>query len=80
MDPILASIGAKQEELLAFVREMVNIETPSGDEAGITQFAFLDGHVEAIANSTSSDVLRMYSAIGDGDNPNDPGDGTDTNN
>ena len=46
---------------------------------GTTQFAFLDGHVDAIANSTSNDVLRMYSAIADGDNPNDPGDGTDTN-
>ena len=44
-----------------------------------TQFAFLDGHVDAIANSTSNDVLRMYSAIADGDNPNDPGDGNDTN-
>jgi prepilin-type N-terminal cleavage/methylation domain-containing protein/prepilin-type processing-associated H-X9-DG protein len=45
---------------------------------GVTQFTFLDGHVEAIDNATSTDVLRMYSAIGDGDNPNDPGDGTDT--
>ena len=46
---------------------------------GVTQFAFLDGHVEAIDNASSTNVLRMYSAIGDGDNPNDPGDGTDTN-
>lgn len=50
MDPILASIGAKQEELLAFVREMVNIETPSGDEAGITQFAeLLEARLAGIA-------------------------------
>jgi len=46
---------------------------------GVTQFAFLDGHVEAIANTTSREILRMYSAIGDGGDPTDPGDGTDTN-
>jgi len=46
---------------------------------GITQFVFLDGHVDALSNSTSRDVLRMYSAIGDGDDPSDPGDGTDLN-
>jgi prepilin-type N-terminal cleavage/methylation domain-containing protein len=46
---------------------------------GITQFVFLDGHVDPLSNSTSLDVLRMFSAIGDGDDPNDPGDGSDTN-
>ncbi len=44
---------------------------------GITQFVFLDGHVDALSNSTPRDVLRMFSAIGDGDDPTDPGDGTD---
>jgi prepilin-type N-terminal cleavage/methylation domain-containing protein len=36
---------------------------------GITQFVFLDGHVEAIANLTEPLILKMYSAIGDGNNP-----------
>jgi hypothetical protein len=40
---------------------------------------FLDGHVDALSNSTSRDILRMFSAIGDGDDPSDPGDGTDLN-
>lgn len=50
MDPILAWMQAKQEELLTFVREMVEIETPSGDEAGITQFAgYLENRLAGIA-------------------------------
>ena len=36
---------------------------------GITQFVFLDGHVEAIANLTDPLILKMYSAIGDGSDP-----------
>lgn len=36
---------------------------------GITQFVFLDGHVEAIANLTEPIILKMYSAIGDGNDP-----------
>jgi len=44
----------------------------------ITPFVFLDGHVESIDNGTSRDVLLMYSSIGDGGDPTDPGDGTDT--
>lgn len=39
MDPILAWMQAKQQDLIAFLREMVEIETPSRDEAGIAQFA-----------------------------------------
>ena len=46
---------------------------------GVVQFVLLDGHVEAISVATSTEVLRMYSAIGDGGDPTDPGDGTDTN-
>jgi len=49
-----------------------------GAHLGITMFVFLDGHVESIDNGASRDVLRMYSAIGDGGDPTDPGDGTDT--
>jgi prepilin-type N-terminal cleavage/methylation domain-containing protein/prepilin-type processing-associated H-X9-DG protein len=44
---------------------------------GVVQFTFLDGHVEAIANDTAIDVLRWFSAIGDGNDPTDPGDGND---
>ncbi|MDA1040593.1 MAG: DUF1559 domain-containing protein [Planctomycetota bacterium] len=44
---------------------------------GITQFVFLDGHVEAISNETSLDILRWYSAIGDGNDPTAPADGAD---
>ena len=36
---------------------------------GITQFVFLDGHVEAITNLTDPMILKMYSAIGDGNDP-----------
>ncbi|MFM8892856.1 MAG: DUF1559 domain-containing protein [Planctomycetia bacterium] len=46
---------------------------------GVTQFVFLDGHVDALDNGTPRDILKMYSAIGDGDDPSDPGDGTDLN-
>ena len=41
MDPILACVQAKQEDLIAFLRQMVEIETPSGDEAAIERFADL---------------------------------------
>lgn len=44
---------------------------------GITQFVFLDGHVEAIANGTGLDILRWYCAIGDGHDPTVPADGAD---
>ena len=36
---------------------------------GITNFLFLDGHVEAISNETSTSVLGLYSMIADGDDP-----------
>lgn len=41
MDPILAWTQAKQEDLITFLREMVEIETPSRDEAAIARFADL---------------------------------------
>ena len=41
---------------------------------GVTNFAFLDGHVEAIANETDSDVLRWYCTISDGNDPTAPPD------
>ena len=44
---------------------------------GITQFVFLDGHVEAISNYADIDVLRWYCAIGDGNDPTAPPDGAD---
>ncbi len=41
---------------------------------GITNFAFLDGHVEAISNETDSDILRWYCTIADGNDPTAPPD------
>ena len=43
----------------------------------VTQFVFLDGHVEAIANDTGLDILRWYCAVGDGNDPTTPPDGVD---
>jgi prepilin-type N-terminal cleavage/methylation domain-containing protein/prepilin-type processing-associated H-X9-DG protein len=46
---------------------------------GITQFAFLDGHVESIENGIDDTVLRWYCTVGDGNDPTapaDPGDST----
>ncbi len=44
---------------------------------GITQFVFLDGHVEPIEGEIDTTVLRWYCAIGDGNDPTAPTDGTD---
>ncbi|NDC63481.1 MAG: DUF1559 domain-containing protein [Planctomycetia bacterium] len=45
---------------------------------GVTNFVFLDGHVEPIANDTDRDVLRWYCTIGDGRDPDAPDDGGDS--
>ena len=44
---------------------------------GVVSFVFLDAHVQAISIDTDLNVLRWYSAIGDGNDPTAPGDGTD---
>ena len=44
---------------------------------GVTQFVFLDGHVDAVANETDRQVLWWYAAIGDGNDPTQPVDGGD---
>ena len=36
---------------------------------GVTQFVFLDGHVEPLATDTERTVLMWYAAIGDGHDP-----------
>ena len=46
---------------------------------GVTNFTFLDGHVDAISNDTDTTVLRWYCTVGDGNDPTaptDPGDST----
>lgn len=43
----------------------------------VVQFVFLDGHVEGIELEVDSTVLRWYCAIGDGNDPTAPTDGTD---
>ena len=45
---------------------------------GVTNFVFLDGHVEPIDNDTNRDVLRWYCTIGDGNDPTAPPDGGDS--
>jgi len=45
---------------------------------GVTNFVFLDGHVEPIDNTTDRSVLRWYCTVGDGYDPTDPADGGDT--
>ena len=43
----------------------------------VVQFVFLDGHVEGIEREVDPTVLRWYCAIGDGNDPTAPTDGTD---
>ena len=45
---------------------------------GVTNFVFLDGHVEAIDNATDRDVLRWYCTVGDGNDPTATPDGGDS--
>jgi prepilin-type N-terminal cleavage/methylation domain-containing protein/prepilin-type processing-associated H-X9-DG protein len=39
---------------------------------GVSQFVFLDGHVEALETGVDETVLRWYCAIGDGNDPTKP--------
>jgi prepilin-type N-terminal cleavage/methylation domain-containing protein/prepilin-type processing-associated H-X9-DG protein len=39
---------------------------------GVSNFVFLDGHVEAISIDTDRTILRWYCAIGDGNDPTHP--------
>lgn len=46
---------------------------------GVTNFVFLDGHVEPITSDTDTTVLRWYCTVGDGNDPTaptDPGNST----
>jgi hypothetical protein len=52
MDPILSYVSSKQEEIIAFIREMVECESPSGDAAAMGRF------VDLFASRTS-DIARM---------------------
>jgi prepilin-type processing-associated H-X9-DG protein/prepilin-type N-terminal cleavage/methylation domain-containing protein len=51
-----------------------------GPHPGVVNFVFLDGHVEAIESGIDLNVLRWYSVIGDGNDPDAPADGTDDGN
>ena len=44
----------------------------------VTNFVFLDGHVEAIETGTDATVLRWYCTVGDGNDPTAPQDYTDS--
>jgi glutamate carboxypeptidase len=52
MEPVLSHIASKQEEIIAFVREMVECESPSGDAAAMNRF------VDLFASRTG-DIARM---------------------
>jgi len=52
-----------------------NVRKFGGPHAGVTNFVFLDGHVEPIANDTDLQVLLWYGTIGDGNDPSAPPDG-----
>ncbi len=50
MDPIFSSVQTRQTNQINFLRELVELETPSRDEAAITRFAdLLDNRVADIA-------------------------------
>jgi prepilin-type processing-associated H-X9-DG protein len=56
-----------------------NIRKFGSRHPGITQFVFLDGHVEPLELGTDRDILLWYAAIGDGHDPaaaDDTDDGT----
>jgi prepilin-type N-terminal cleavage/methylation domain-containing protein/prepilin-type processing-associated H-X9-DG protein len=44
----------------------------------VTNFVFLDGHVEPIDNGTDATVLRWYCTVGDGNDPTAPQDYADS--
>jgi len=44
---------------------------------GVTNFVFLDGHVEPLATDIDTDILLWFSAIADGQDPTRPVDGGD---
>ena len=44
-------------------------EKYGSEHTGITQFVFLDGHVDALSNDTDLNALRFYCSIGDGNDP-----------
>jgi prepilin-type N-terminal cleavage/methylation domain-containing protein/prepilin-type processing-associated H-X9-DG protein len=44
----------------------------------VTNFVFLDGHVEALDNGTDATLLRWYCTVGDGNDPTAPQDYTDS--
>ncbi len=46
--------------------------------AAVTNFVFLDGHVEAIDQSADATILRWYCAIGDGNDPTAPANADDS--
>jgi len=54
-----------------------NLRKYGSAHPGISQFAFLDGHVEAIEGDIDTTILRWYCAIGDGNDPTVPPDGDD---
>ena len=62
---------------LASARDDRNTRKFGGEHPGLVNFVFLDGHVQGIETETDLNVLRWYSVIGDGNDPEAPTDGTD---
>ena len=65
---------------LASARDDRNTRKFGGEHPGLVNFVFLDGHVQGIETETDLNVLRWYSVIGDGNDPEAPTDGTDDGN
>jgi prepilin-type N-terminal cleavage/methylation domain-containing protein/prepilin-type processing-associated H-X9-DG protein len=65
---------------LASARDDRNTRKFGGEHPGLVNFVFLDGHVQGIEAETDLNVLRWYSVIGDGNDPEAPTDGMDDGN
>jgi len=65
---------------LASTRDDRNERKFGSTHPGVVNFVFLDGHVRAMEVETDLDVLRWYSVIGDGNDPEAPTDGADDGN
>ena len=65
---------------LASARDDRNTRKFGGEHPGLVNFVFLDGHVQGIEAETDLNVLRWYSVIGDGNDPEAPTDGIDDGN
>ena len=62
MDPLLSFAQSKQDEIVAFLREMVECESPSGDAPAISRFA-VDRFMDLFA-SRVADIAKVKTFAG----------------